>query len=41
MVEVVESGIHGVQDELQGWIHGTTTTLEACEVVMGKSGFQN
>jgi hypothetical protein len=34
-VVVVESGIHGVEDELQVRIHGTTMALEAREVMMG------
>jgi hypothetical protein len=41
VVEVVKSGIHGVEDELQVRIHGTMTTLEAREVMMGKDGFQD
>jgi hypothetical protein len=35
VVKVVESGIHGVEDELQVRIHGTTMALEAREVMMG------
>jgi len=27
-VEVVKSAVHGVQDELEGRIHGTTTALK-------------
>jgi hypothetical protein len=41
VVKVVESGIHGVEDELQVRIHGTAMALEAREVMMGKDGFQD
>jgi hypothetical protein len=40
-IEVIESAVHGVWDELEGRIHDTTMALKMGIVIVRKMGFQD